>query len=366
MGLTAFGGPAAHIAMMEDEFVSRRRWLSRQHFLDLVGATSLIPGPNSTEMALHTGYERRGWQGLLVAGLSFLLPAVTLTTAFAFFYVRYGSLPQVAALLTGIQPVVLAVIASAVWKLGGKAIQGWPTALIAAAATVAILLGADPVLVLFSGALLGGLLLWQRRKPKAEPKGRAKARFLLPIPLAIAASPESTASLVRLGLFFLKIGAVLYGSGYVLVAFLEDSLVQDLGWLTEQQLLDAIAIGQLTPGPVLSTAAFVGFLVAGLPGAGIAAAAIFLPSFLFVVILNPVVPRLRRSPRAACLLDAVNATAVALMAAVLMQLAGATLTQVWTSSLAVGAAVALVRFRVPAPWLIAVGALAGWIASLFG
>lgn len=360
LGCTAFGGPAAHIALMEDEFVSRRRWLSRQHFLDLMGATSLIPGPNSTEMALHVGYERRGWAGLFVAGLAFLLPAVALVTGIAYLYHRYGSLPAVEPVIAGIQPVVLAVILGAVWKLGKKAVTGWQTGLIGLLVAAAALAGADPVLTLFAGTILGGLFL------RIAVTGGKAALFALPALswTAAATAPQATADLGRLALFFLKVGAILYGSGYVLVVFLEDGLVKDLGWLTEQQLLDAIAVGQLTPGPVLSTAAFVGFLVAGFAGAGTAAAAIFLPSFIFVAILNPLVPKLRRSPWTARFLDAVNATAVALMAAVLIQLSAQALTGVLPWILALASAVALLRFKIAAPWLILAGAVAGGLSAL--
>jgi chromate transporter len=383
LGCIAFGGPAAHIAMLEDEVVSRRRWLTRQHFLDLIGATQLIPGPNSTEMVMHVGYERAGFPGLLTAGSLFILPAALITGAFAAFYVAYGALPAVEPALAGIQPAVLAIIAGALLKLGKKAISGWKTAILGAAVAILTLAGVNEIAALAAGGVLG--MLWLRfgadrnGATEAEAKAsedrevspKANGSFLAFVGAsgavgATAGTAASSPTLLSLGLFFLKVGAVLYGSGYVLIAFLEGDLVQRWGWLTETQLLDAVAVGQLTPGPVLSTATFVGYLLAGAPGAAVATLAIFLPSFAFVALLNPLIPKLRRSPWTAAFLDAVNAAALGLMAAVTMQLALAVLTGWIPILIAIVSAVALVRWKVNALWLVLGGGLAGWILSALG
>jgi chromate transporter len=371
LGLIAFGGPAAHIAMMEDEVVTRRGWMSRQHFLDLVGATNLIPGPNSSEMTMHVGYERGGRPGLFVAGASFIGPAVLLTGALAWLYVRYGTLPQVVPFLVGIKPAIIAVILSAVWKLGKKAVKGWQHALIGLVVLTASLMGLDAIVLLLAGGVAGAI--WLRYAGVVALKG-SQTLFLLPllkreiwaaapaVASGVAASAEI--SLWRLGFFFLKIGAVLYGSGYVLVAFLEKGLVRQLGWLTEAQLLDAIAIGQFTPGPVLSTATFIGFVVAGAPGALVATLGIFLPSFVFVLILNPIIPRLREKVWTAAFLDAINVAAVALMIAVTIDLGRETLVS-WQAWLIVAAAAVLTfRFRLNSAWIVLGGALAGYVLNL--
>lgn len=375
LGVIGFGGPAAHIAMMEDEVVRRRRWLDRQHFLDLIGATNLIPGPNSTEMTMHVGYERAGWAGLVVAGSCFILPAVAITGAFAWAYVAYGALPAVEPYLWGIKPAVIAVILGALWKLGKKAVQGWRLAAIGAAVTAAVLAGADEVLTLLAAGALGmaWLRLAQRRRQAGGGDGAAGA-FLPGLLSGIrrtAGSAVATATagaaaagggavpLGKLFLFFLKVGAVLYGSGYVLVAYLEGGLVRQYGWLTEPQLLDAVALGQLTPGPVLSTATFIGYVLAGAPGAALATVGIFLPSFFFVLALNPLVPKLRRSAWMAAFLDAVNVAAVGLMVAVTVELGTATLRSWPAWTIAALAAVAVLRFRLNAAWIVLGGALLG-------
>ncbi len=396
LGLLSFGGPAGHIALMEDEVVARRGWLSREHFLDLVGATNLIPGPNATEMAIHIGYLRRGWLGLLAAGACFIVPPALITTAFAWAYKRYGELPQVGPFLAGVKPAVLAVILVAVLRLGGTALKGWRLAVIGAAVLAASMAGANEVLVLFAGGLLGmvcvalqgpgafpgprsGHVATKRagrhkgRLPivlKSEIASRHSAMSLGIAPLAMpsqalaaaaAAGGAAAVSLCALGLFFLKVGAVLYGSGYVLVAFLEGGLVREHGWLTQQQLVDAIAAGQVTPGPLLSTAAFVGYILRGGPGAAIAVAAVFLPSFVFVVLLSPLVPRLRKSHWSAAFLDSVNVASIALMLGVGAKLGRQTLT-CWPSwAIALAAAAVGLRWRVNAAWLILGGAALGWL-----
>ena len=385
LGIIGFGGPASHIAMLEDEAVARRKWLSREHFLDLVGATNLIPGPNSTEMMIHIGYQRAGWPGLLAAGISFVLPAVLLSTLIAWVYMKYGALPAVQPFLAGVKPAVLAVILGALWRLGQTASKPKEAAhtrialaVIGMAVAVAVHFGVPVIWSLIAGGVLGMLALramagwsggslallalpdsgydfpWAGQSPASALKWAAL--------LAAAAVPALTVG--ALGLFFLKVGSVLYGSGYVLVAFLEGDLVHEYGWLTQQQLLDAIAIGQFTPGPVLSTAAFIGYVLAGIPGAAVSAAAIFAPSFVFVAILNPIVPRLRRSAWMGAFLDAVNVSAVGLMAAVLVRLTTDIVTAWPAAVIALLAAAAVLRWRVTSAWVVIGGALLGWPLSL--
>jgi chromate transporter len=352
--------------MLEDEVVERRGWIGRDHFLDLVGATNLIPGPNSTEMTMHVGYERAGWAGLLVAGGCFILPAVLITGGFAWLYVRFGSLPSVEPFLYGIKPAVLAVILGALWKLGGRAVRGWRLGVISAAVAVAVLVSVDEVVALLVGGILGGIWLRFAGRDTSRPAsliGLSASARETAIAAGGAAGAVAGVSLWKLGLFFLKVGAVLYGSGYVLVAFLEGGLVDDYGWLTEAQLLDAIAIGQLTPGPVLSTATFVGYLIAGVPGAAVATAAIFLPSFLFVLALNPVIPRLRESAWTAAFLDAVNVAALALMAAVTIDLGRATLTSWPAWAIAIAGGIIALGLRINAAWVVLGGAMAGWLLA---
>ena len=371
LGVIAFGGPAAHIAMLEDEVVTRRAWLSRQHFLDLVGATNLIPGPNSTEMTMHVGYERAGWKGLFTAGACFILPAVLITGGFAWLYVSYGSLPEVEPFLYGIKPAVIAVILGAVWKLGRTALKGWRFGALGLGVAVAVLAGLNEVWALLAGGLIGTLWLRAGGYDSSRTAGALLPILLLRPSTAVAggaagvtvaaAGAVATLSLWKLFFFFLKIGAILYGSGYVLVAFLEGGLVQDYGWLTQAELLDAIAIGQFTPGPVLSTSTFIGYVVEGVPGAAVATLGIFLPSFFFVLILNPLIPRLRESVWLSAFLDSVNVAAVALMVAVTIELAIGTLVS-WPAWVIAGlAAVLTLAFRVNAAWLVAGGAVLGWL-----
>lgn len=369
LGFIAFGGPAAHIAMMEDEVVERRGWLTRQHFLDLIGATNLIPGPNSTEMTMHVGYERAGWRGLIVAGACFIGPAVLLTGIAAWAYVEYGELPEVAPFLAGIKPAVIAVIVGALWKLGKKAITGWPLAVLSILVAGAVLLGLGEIWALLAGGV-GGALALRGLSARGQDSGTASRWIPLLFLQAGAGTAASGAaagvSLFKLWWFFFKVGAVLYGSGYVLVAFLEGGLVDDLGWLTQAQLLDAIAIGQFTPGPVLSTSTFIGYLVLGVGGAAVATLGIFLPSFVFVSILNPLVPRLRQSAWLSAFLDAVNAAAVALMLAVTLQLSADVLITWPAAIIAIVAAVAALRYKVSSLWVVLGGAVAGSLFALAG
>lgn len=362
LGFTAFGGPAAHIAMLREETVVRRRWLSDQYFLDLVGATNLIPGPNSTEMVMHTGHLRAGWRGLIVAGSLFILPAALIVLAFAWLYVRYGTTPEVEWLFYGIKPVIIAVIAQALWGLFRTAVKGPLLAAVGVGALVFYLLGVNELAVLFGGALL--VLVTEAVSRRGQ---RPSAAGLLPflglplpaIPALVTPAVASSVSLVTLFLLFLKIGAVLYGSGYVLLAFLRNDFVVRYGWLTDQQLLDAVAVGQFTPGPVFTTATFVGYVVAGFPGAILATLGIFLPSFLFVALLHPLVPRLRRAKWTAALLDGVNVAALGLMAAVTWQLGRDAIVDWFTAGLALAAAAVLIRFKVNSAWLVLAGGLTG-------
>jgi chromate transporter len=361
LGTTAFGGPAAHIALMEDEVVRRRGWLSHQEFLDLLGATNLIPGPNSTEMAIHIGHRRAGWPGLLVAGACFILPATAIVWVLAWAYVRYGALPQAAGLLYGVKPVIISVVLQALWGLGRSVIR---TRVLAAAVLIAAALSAAGVneLVILLGA--GAALALGR----AMDRQRAGAAIALPqwLPVGLAATGATLpVPLTTLFLVFLKIGAVLFGSGYVLLAFLRAELVVRLGWLREAQLLDAVAVGQVTPGPLSTTATFIGYVLAGHRGAVVATAGIFLPAFFFVAISGPLVPRLRRSAVAGAFLDGVNAASLALMAVVTWQLGRAAVRD-WPTALLTASAVLLLRYRVNSTWLIAGGALAGLLLSALG
>jgi chromate transporter len=355
LGATAFGGPAAHVAMMEDEIVRRRRWLTPEEFLDLVGAANLIPGPNSTELAIHVGHRRAGFPGLVVAGAAFIVPATLLVTAIAWLYVRFGALPATEGLLRGVKPVVVAVVAQALWRFARTAIRGPSHGALALAASVAAALGGHELAIL---AVAGAVLAAGR----VSSRGRGVAAVALcPLPAASALALGAGATPFTLsGLFlvFLKIGSVLYGSGYVLLAFLRSDLVHRLGWLTEAQLLDAVAVGQVTPGPVFTTATFVGFLLGGAPGAAIATVGIFLPAFVFVALSGPLVPRLRRSPAAGAFLDGVSLASLALMAVVTAQLARAALVDLPTALLAAASALLLVR-RVNSSWLVLGGAAVG-------
>ncbi|NND71008.1 MAG: chromate efflux transporter [Rhodothermales bacterium] len=367
LGTVAFGGPAAHIAMLEDEVVSRRNWLSRQHFLDLIGATNLIPGPNSTEMTMHIGYERSGWPGVIVAGISFIFPAFLITGGLAFLYVKYGQLPEIEPFLAGIKPAVMAIILGALWKLGKAAIKSWDLVPVALAAAISLYLGVNEVVALVAGGLIG--MVWLRLRRSGAPTVNT---FLFPF-LAFLGTSAGTAlmqsidreiPLWKIGGFFLKVGAILYGSGYVLFAFLEGDLIHDYGWLTSQELLDAIAVGQFTPGPILTTATFIGYLLGGVPGAIVATIGIFLPAFVFVGILNPLVPRLRQSLWAGAFLDAINACAVALMLVVTLRLGTAALVNL-PSILVFGlASIAILKYRLNSVYIVLGGGIIGYLLKL--
>jgi chromate transporter len=381
LGATAFGGPAAHIALMEDEVVRRRQWLTRAEFLDLVGASQLIPGPNSTELAIHVGYARAGWPGLLVAGACFILPAMAIVWLVAWGYVAYGTLPQVGGLLAGVKPVVLAVVAQALWGFSRTALSSAMTLAVAVTAGVALVLGVHEFVVLVAAAaitvldarLTRGGNLWERPTRMIAPplvvevssagvapgaKGLAVSAFAAAIPVAAAFS------LGKLFLVFLKAGALLFGSGYVLLAFLRTDLVVRLGWLTESQLLDAIAVGQFTPGPVFTTATFVGYVLGGNAGALLATVGIFLPAFAFVALTAPVLARLRTDATLRAALDGLNAASLALMAVVCVPLAAQAFARpLLAVPLFLAAFVALVHWRVNSAWLVLGGAVVGLLAG---
>jgi chromate transporter len=355
LGVTAFGGPAAHIAMMHREVVDQRRWMTNDQFVDLIGATNLIPGPNSTEMTMHVGHHRAGWRGLILAGVSFIIPAAVMVAALAVVYVEYGTTPRGEALLDGIKPVVAAIVATAVAKLGSSTLRSPLPVIVAVVAAVTYLTGFNEIAILFGGAAVV-FLARQARRPGANP-------VLMIPPLAAEAVTGNALDLGQLFGTFLKIGAVLYGSGYVLLAFLRADFVDRLGVLTDQQLLDAVAIGQFTPGPVFTTATFVGYLVAGFPGAVLATIAIFAPGFVFVAALTRVLPHVRRWTWSASLLDGVNASAIGLMAGVLIELAGEALTGPVTIALAALSLAVLLRTPLNSAWLIVAGGVVGLLSG---
>jgi chromate transporter len=361
LGVIGFGGPAAHIAMMRQEVVQRRQWLSDQDFLDLVGASNLIPGPTSTELAIYLGYRRAGPAGLVLAGLLFILPAMLMVLAFAWAYVHYGTTPQASALLYGIKPVIVAVILQAIYGLARSAIKTPALGVVVALTVGLYFLGLNPLVPLFGLAIL--VMLFENRARLIRSSASAPVA-LLPLVPAAAAAAAAPFSLTVLFLTFLKIGATLYGSGYVLLALLHDDFVVRLGWLTDQQLLDAVAVGQFTPGPVFTTATFIGYLVGDWPGAVVATVGIFLPSFVFVAIVYPFVGRLRASPWTGAFLDGANAAAVGLMIAVAWQLGTTSIVDVLTLALALIAAVLLIRFRLNSAWLVLGGGAVGLTTSL--
>ena len=367
LGWTAFGGPAAHIAMLRGEVVKRRRWMTEQRFLDMIGAANLVPGPTSTQTVMHSSYARAGWPGLFVGGSLFILPAAFLVLVFAWLYVRYGTTTGGIWLLYGIKPVIIAVVVQALWGLGRTAVKNVLLGAIGVAVFAGYLLGVNVILLLFSAALLIMLIENARRIGTL----RRAVQSIAPLPgvktaalFGVAAGALVVYSPLRLFLTFLEIGSVLYGSGYVLLAFLRNDFVNHLGWLTNQQLLDAVAVGQFTPGPVFTTATFIGYLVGGLWGAVVATLGIFLPAFLFVSLSVPVLPHLRKSPWTAAALDGVNVAAVGLMAGVAWELGRAAVVDWFTALLALVTAFVLIRFRVNSVWLVIGGGAAGILYHL--
>jgi chromate transporter len=352
LGFVAYGGPAAHVAMMEEDFVRRRAWVNRERFLDLVGAVSLLPGPSSTELAIYLGEIRAGLAGLIVAGACFILPAAFLVAALAWAYLKFDTLPQVGGLLFGIKPVVVALVAQAVWSLGKTALRNLPLILLAGAVIVLALLGVHALLLLL-GAGLVWLIVREGRRLRAD-------RQLIGAWMSLGTGSTAVAvGVLPVFLYFLKIGAVLVGSGYVLLPVLRSDLVMKLHWLTDAQLLDAVAVSQATPGPFFTVATFIGFLLAGWKGAALATIGMFLPAFVYVGITSDFLPRLRKSPLAGAFLDGVNAAAVALMAVVGWQFARAAIVNTPAIILAAVAAVLVFRYKTNSTWLVLGGAVAG-------
>jgi chromate transporter len=361
LGTIAFGGPAAHIAMMHDEMVVRQRWVSEERFLDLLGAANLIPGPSSTELAIYLGYERAGWMGLILSGVCFIFPAMVMVLVLAWAYVIYGATPHANWLLYGIKPVIVVIIIQALWGLFKTAVKGPLLAAAGIAVLSLYLAGFNPITLLFGIGLLVTLI------KNGSPFSRQQDTTRTGMPLfALGVSAGASAgitqvpfSLTSLFITFLKLGSVVFGSGYVLLAFLRNDFVHRLGWLSDQQILDAVAVGQFTPGPVFTTATFIGYIVGGLPGAILATVGIFLPSFLFVAVVFPVVGLLRRSRWASGFLDGVNVGALGLMAGVTWQLARAALIDGFTTVVAVLALMLVLRFKINSAWLVLAGAILG-------
>lgn len=357
LGLVAFGGPAAHTAMMREELVRRRAWVDDERFVDLLGATQLVPGPNSTELAIHLGHDRAGWRGLLAAGCCFILPAALIVGGLAWAYAEHGDTPLVHDVFAGVIPAVLAIIVWSVIPLFRTAARSWWLALVGVAALAAYLLGANELVVLFGGALVA-------LAPYAAGRLRSGGALALVLPLVVGS--DGNGRLTELFLTMLKIGAVLYGSGYVLITFLEGDFVERLGWLSQQQLVDAVAVGQVTPGPVFTTATFVGYLVAGFWGAVLATVAIFLPSFVFVGLLTRLVGWLRSRGWTAVLLDGLNITALALIVGVAVDLGRDNLAAWWAPVVFAATLVMLWRTRLNSGWYVLAGAAVGILQGLPG
>jgi chromate transporter len=355
LGIIGFGGPAVHIALMEEEVVRKRGWMDHQHFLDLVGATNLIPGPNSTEMTMHCGQERAGWRGLMVAGCCFIVPAVIITAVFAWAYQKYGQLPQVERFIYGIKPAIISVIVAAMFALGRKSVKNFTLGVIGICAAVAVLLGINEIVVFFAAGLIGIILFLIQ----------SRSRVNLFFPFTLLQINTFMVDVTRSKLFwiFLKVGSILYGSGYVLFAFLDAELVAK-GLLTKQQLIDAIAVGQFTPGPVFSAATFIGWQIGSWPGALAATIGIFLPSFLFVAFLNPLVPKLRQSRLMAAFLDTLNVVAIAVILAVVIEMCRISLTDWRTVLIAVlSFGVTLYYKRLNTAFVVLGGAILGYVLT---
>ncbi len=351
LGCVAFGGPAAHIAMMQDEIIDKRKWLSQEHFLDLMGVTNLIPGPNSTEMTMHCGYERGGWAGLFAAGFSFILPAVVITTILAWVYVEYGDLPQVEQFIYGIKPAVIAIILSAAYKLGKKALKNVELACFGILVMIAALMGYNEILVMFACGILAGIWFFIKKAFRTNQVQSVAPVFLL-------------VGNLKIFLIFLKVGAILYGSGYVLFAFLDAELVST-GLLSRTELIDAVAVGQMTPGPVLSTASFIGYQLGGLKGAILATVGIFLPSFLLVGLVNPLVQKIRKSALLSAILDAINIAAVAIILAVCFEMGREAIVDWRTILIAILSLIVVFRFKkINSAFTVLGGALLGFVLSL--
>jgi len=361
LGTISFGGPAAHIALMEQEAVHKRGWLSREHFLDLLAAVNLVPGPNATEMAVHIGFVHAGWPGLIAGGVAFIVPAFLINLAVAMVYVRFGTLPQVTMLLYGIKPAVVAIVLAATYRLGRTALRDRRSLVLGLACLAAALLGANEAAVLLTAGAIGVLLYAVPQWPSLARRMMGGSLLMMALQPAAVGSHDR---LVRLGLFFFKVGALLFGSGMVLFAFIQRDVVTNYAWLTKQQLLDAIAVGQMTPGPVLSAATFIGYLIAGVPGAVVSTVAIFSPSFMIIALTGPWIPRLRRSPAAQAFLRGVNAAVVALILSVSLTLFRSAIVDGWTALILLAGLAALLRFQADTLWLITGGAAVGLVHYL--
>ena len=355
LGATAFGGPAAHIGLIQTEVVERRRWLSPSEFLDLLGAATLLPGPTSTELAMYVGHRLRGWRGLVAAGASFIAPAALLVFALAWTYQRAGTIPAFQSVLGGITPVVIAIIAQATLNLAQTALKTWWSGAAGAGALALAIAGVNPYGILIGSAVLGVAAHGARGTTRHASAGA----FISAAP--VVATAAGSVGLFAMAVVFVKIGLAVFGSGYVLLAFLRAEFVERLGWLTERQLLDAVAAGQLTPGPVFTTATFIGYLIAGAKGAMVATLSVFAPAFILVGISGAVIPRLRRAPLTASILDLVNVASLALMVAATVQLARGAIVDVPTAVTAAAALLVLLRYRINSAWLIGAGALIGWL-----
>lgn len=379
LGSIGFGGFVVVVAMMEYEVVGRRRWLTNQKFLDILGATNLVPGPNSIEVAIHIGYLQAGWLGFAISGICFILPSVLITIGFAWAYTQFGSLPEIVPFLDGIKPVILAVMLLAIAKLGKTAIKNWRLVVIGVLVFTAELLGVSEMILILFGGVIGMFLLEFDRKllsEQLEINQFENSRFkilktvvflliIIAVLFFIDTIYPTSLSLEKLSIFFLKVASLLYGSGYVLIAFLEGGLVNTFGWLTQQQLLDAIAIGQITPGPLISSATFIGYLLLGVPGAVVATVSIFLPSFFFSAALISVIPQLRRFRWTAAFLDAVNGSSIALMAAVMVDLSQSVLINWQSWVIFLTASIISFRWKVNVIFLILGGAIVAWILFKF-
>ena len=358
LGTIAFGGPAAHLAMMEEEFVRRRHWITHAEFLDRLAAANLIPGPSSTEVAIFVGQLKRGWRGLIVAGCCFIVPAAIIVSLIAWAYVRFGSLPKIEGIFYAIKPAVVAIVTQALGKLGRTGLKTIQLAAIAALAVGLPFLGVGPLIVLLTAGLLSAASLATKNRLVSATFGSAKIAGAAMA--MVGAATVFPSVLLRLFLSFLKIGSVVFGSGYVLLAFLQTEFVDRLHWLTEKQLIDAVAVGQFTPGPVFTTATFIGYIVAGWSGAVVATIGIFLPGFLLVAVSGPLIPRLRKSAVASAALDGVIAGSLALMAFVTWQLGRASIIDRMTLLIFAISLIALLRFRVNPAWVVAAAAILGW------
>ncbi|MCW8810245.1 MAG: chromate efflux transporter [Ignavibacteriaceae bacterium] len=366
LGLISFGGPAASIALFEDEVVSKRKWMTHQHFLDLVGTTNLIPGPNAIEMAIHTGYYRAGFAGLVTAGICFTLPAVLITGVLAYVYALYGNLPDVKPFLYGLKPAVIIVILNAVYRLGLKTINGWKIISIGIAVAAVNIMGLNEIFSILAGGIFGAIFIFlSERMNTLNSISILSILTLGLLPPLMQTVEKSETSLTTLFLTCLKIGAVWFGSGYVLVAYFDGEFVHGLNWLTRQELLDAIAVGQLTPGPLLSSATFIGYQIAGIKGAVVATVGLIIPSFIFVALLNPMIPKLRNSNFFSKFLDSVNVSALAVMLVVAVKLGGEVLIEWQGWVIALLSIIALFTIKkLNAAYIILGGAVIGYLLYL--